>query len=154
MLEFNQEHKLIDLSTIKEKTNRSKNAGKVTLCGILVSSVLLLSGCSHTHANASKNKDISSTAIIMENGNAIIVDLQSYEKYVKDIGSIKYDEYAMDKNFVLYTSSGDKLIVDFASVKIIEGENSHEKAEFIAESLINENGQITDYDEKEYSKTK
>lgn len=162
MLEFNQEHKVADLSAIKFKIKNVKNAGKVIFCGITLSAVLLLSGCSKSNTNTDVQSNAveptitsSVSAIIMENGNAMIVDLQSYKKYTKEIGSVHYEVFAEDRTWVLYTSTGDKILVDFDSVKFIEGEDSHEKAETIAQSLISENGQITCYDEvQSYGKTR
>ena len=160
MLEFNQEHKAADLSAIKSKTEKVKNAGKVMLCGITLSAVLLLSGCSNSNTNTDVQSNaveptITSSAIIMENGNAMIVDLQSYQKYAEERGAENYATFAEDRTWILYTSTGDKILVDFDSVKFIEGEDSHEKAETIAQSLISENGQITCYDEvQSYGKTR
>lgn len=160
MLEFNNEHKMADLSAIKLKTEKARKNGKVMLCGIMLSAVILLSGCKNEIANTNEQidivqKTISSTAIIMENGNAVIIDLKSYDKYTRDMGTSGYDTIANDRIWVLYTSTGDKLLVDFDSVKFIDGENSHEKAEIIAQSLISENGQVTCYDEvQNYGKTR
>lgn len=160
MLEFNQEHKVVDLSEIKSKTEKSRKTGKVMLCGIMISAVLLLSGCKNEEANTNQQINIvqpntSSTAIIMENGNALIVDLQSYDKYIRDMGAGKYDTYAVDRTWILYTSTGDKLLVDFDSVKFVDGEDSHKKAETIAQALISENGEVTCYDEvQSYGKTR
>lgn len=160
MLEFNQEHKVADLSAIKSKTEKARKTGKVMLCGITLSAVLLLSGCGNEVTNTNQQTDVvqpttSSTAIIMENGNALIVDLQSYEKYTDDEGSIHYDIISKDQTWVLHTSTGDKLLVDLDSVKFVDGENSHEKAEAIAQALIGENGQLTCYDEiQSYVKTR
>lgn len=168
MLEFNQDHKVADLSTIKSKTEQARKLGKVMLCGSMLSAVLLLSGCGNqettdmvqNETNTNQQTDAlqpitSSTAIIMENGNAMIVDLQSYVKYTNDRGSSSYSTFAEDRTWVLYTSTGDKLLVDFDSVKFIEGEDSHEKAETIAQALISESGQVTCYDEvQSYGKTK
>ena len=160
MLEFNQEHKAADLSAIKSKTEKVKNAGKVMLCGITLSAVLLLSGCSNSNTNTDVQSNaieptITSSAIIMENGNAMIVDLQSYQKYIEEHGTGQSSSLAMDRTWILHTSTGDKILVDFDSVKLIEGEDSHEKAETIAQSLISENGQITCYDEvQSYGKTR
>lgn len=160
MLEFNQEHKVADLSAIKSKTEKARKTGKVMLCGIMLSAVLLLSGCGNEVTNTNQQIDVvqpitSSTAIIMENENALIVDLQSYDKYIRDMGANHYSTYAEDRTWILYTSNGDKLLVDFDSVKFIEGEDSHEKAETIAQALIGENGQVTCYDEvQSYGKTR
>lgn len=42
MLEFNQEHKVADLSAIKSKIEKARKTGKVLMCGIALSSVLLV----------------------------------------------------------------------------------------------------------------
>lgn len=159
MLEFNHEHVVADLSQIKSKTSKAKKAGKVMLAGVSLSAVMLLSGCGNSNAvtNEQPNVEqpsveqpvITSSAIIMENGNAMIVDLQSYQKYSEERGATRYSTFAEDRTWILYTSNGDKLLVDFDSVKFIEGEDSHEKAETIAQVLIDENGRITCYDEVE-----
>lgn len=160
MLEFNHEHVGADLSQIKSKISRAKKVGKVMLAGVALSAVMLLSGCSNSNAITNEQSGveqpvITSSAIIMENGNAMIVDVQSYQKYVGEQGSTLYDTLAEDRTWILYTSNGDKLLVDFDSVKFIEGEDSHEKAETIAQALIGENGQITCYDEVEtFGKTR
>jgi len=160
MLEFNQEHKVADLSAIKLKTEKARKTGKVIICGIALSSVLLLSGCGNSNVVANEQPSIeqpviTSSAIIMENGNAMVVDLQSYKKYTVDQGSSRWSSYEEDRTWVLYTSTGDKLVVDYDSVKFIDGENSHEKAETIAQALISESGQITCYDEvQSYGKTR
>ena len=160
MLEFNHEHVVADLSQIKSKTSKAKKAGKVMLAGVSLSAVMLLSGCGNSNAvtNEQPNVEqpvITSSAIIMENGNAMIVDLQSYQKYSEERGATLYSIIAEDRTWILYTSNGDKLLVDFDSVKFIEGEDSHEKAETIAQVLIDENGRITCYDEVEtFEKTR
>ncbi len=160
MLEFNQEHKVADLSSIKSKTEKVKYAGKVMLSGITISAILLLSGCSASNTNTDgKSNEVEQTiptsAIIMEDGNAMIVDLCAYEKYTESRGGGAPATLAEDKLWTLYTSTGDIIIVDYNSVKIIMGEDSHEKAETIAESLISENGKITCFNEiKEYGKSK
>lgn len=136
MLEFNLEHKVADMSMIKAKTEKVRKTGKVVLCGVMLSAVLLLSGCDKGTYTAYHSQQ--ATAIIMENGNAMIVDLSSYCKYY----------YGGDeRTFVLETTSGDTLLVDTYCVKFVEGYGSHEKAETIAQALISENGQITCYDE-------
>ena len=53
----------------------------------------------------------------------------------------------MDRAWILYTTSGDSILVDYDSVKIVEGENSHKKEETIAKLLVGEDGSVTCYDE-------
>lgn len=160
MLEFNHEHVGADLSQIKSKTSRAAKVGKVMLAGVALSSAMLLSGCGNSNAVTNEQSSveqpvITSSAIIMENGNAMIVDLQSYQKYSIDQGSTRWASYEEDRTWVLYASTGDKLLIDYDSVKFVDGEDSHKKAETIAQALIGENGQITCYDEvKTFGKTR
>ena len=58
-----------------------------------------------------------------------------------------YSTMSEDRTWVLYTSLGDRLLVDYDSVKFIDGEDAHQRAEIIAQSLISENGQIICYDD-------
>ena len=156
MLEFNNEHKTVDISSIKSTINRAKNAGKVILCGIAISSMLLFSGCGNS-VDKEQQPIITSTAIIMENGNAMIVELQSYRKTPD--GSTVTDQGLLSlTRLALTTIDGDIIVVDSdvnRSLKIIEGENSREKAEMMAQNLLGENGQFFFYGEAEtYRKTR
>ena len=76
MLEFNEQHKSADLSTIKHKLDRAKQIGKVMICGIMISSTLLLSGCGRINQQSVEitEPQITQTAIVMENGNALLID--------------------------------------------------------------------------------
>lgn len=162
MLEFNQEHMGADLSLISEKLEKVKKVGKVTLCGISLSATLLLSGCSHSTTNTETNPNTqtetvqsttTSSAIIMENGNALIVDVSEAIplKYWENTTTYNFAE----RNYVLKTVSGDEIVVDYESLKLVTGENAHEKAETIAQNLISENGHVTCYDEvQNYGMTK
>lgn len=128
MLEFNQTHKGADMSSIKPKLEKVKQLGKVVLGGITVSSVILLSGCE------ARNK-APQTAIITENGsNAIVVDVE--ESLCKN-----------SLTWQLTTMSGDIIYVSTEDVKLINGEDSHAKAEEMAKLLVGENGTVTCYDE-------
>lgn len=86
----------------------------------------------------------TSTAIIMEDGNATIVDLESYEASEQSLSRIE--------SWVLHTSNGDNINVDSSSVRILTSENSHEWAEELAEEMVSEGGRITYYG-KNTSKT-
>jgi len=63
MLEFNQEHKVADLSAIKLKTEKARKTGKVIICGIALSSVLLLSGCGNSNVVANEQPSIEQPVI-------------------------------------------------------------------------------------------
>lgn len=116
-----------------------------------LSLMTLLSGCgtstSTTTSTTEEEQSISTaTAIIIENGNAIIVDITDYKKYSVAEGSNLVSTYAEDRTWVLYTTNDDEVIVDIYSVKIITGSNSHEKAEAMAEILVGPEGFVTSYD--------
>ena len=114
MIEFNSEHVSADLSLIREKTEKMKQMGKVLLCGVTLSGVLLLSGCGQnvnavtTSVNTSSwqkqsdelvldeeskmaetYEEITKTAIIFENGKEVkrkvgYQSLDELRKWVSD----------------------------------------------------------------------
>ena len=141
MLEFNQEHKAADLSAIKSKTEKIKNVGKVMICGIVLSSVLLLSGCSpsKTQSEVVDNSTPAATAIIITNDNALLVDLSEYDN------DYSYGQSVAD----VRDMDGDRLLLGHDYTIIVTGENSHQKAEEMAEGLIGDKGEIICYDEAE-----
>lgn len=150
MLEFNQEHKVADLSEIKPRIEKAKNIGKVMICGVAISAVLLFSGCGPhvTNQQTTEQQNSQITAVVFESGNAMIVDLQSYEKGVAELKGVSHEDVAADQTWRLYTSDGYELVSDVNSVKILEGIDSREKAEAMAESFIGENGKITYFDDE------
>ena len=140
MLEFNEQHKSADLSTIKHKLDRAKQIGKVMICGIMISSTLLLSGCGRINQQSVEvtEPEITQTVIVIENGNALIIDATK----------ISNGGYGNRTNYLeLTTTSGETVLEAVENVHIIEDENSREIAEKYAESLIAENGRITYYED-------
>ena len=79
------------------------------------------------------NDDYIGTAVISMNGNATIVELESYTK--TEDGS----------EIILTTTDGGNLIIDSDSVVVIDGENSHDVAYDLAATMIDENGQVTEF---------
>ena len=72
------------------------------------------------------------TAVITADGNATIVDLESYSK-------------SDDNNeMILTTIDGEQITVDTDSVVVLSGENSHDLAFELAENMIDDNGEITE----------
>ena len=136
MLEFNEQHKSADLSAIKPKLERAKKIGKTTLCGILVASMLLFSGCGMKKPNESIGQTEQVTAIVFHDENAIIMDLDKYCYY----GTTA-------QNILLYTTTGEMHIVSVENAHVIEGENSKEIAEVMARKLVGENGTLSYYEE-------
>lgn len=131
MFEANKKQE-VESTSIKHKLVRT--GGKIILSGVLISSTLLLSGCT-----SDENKTF--TAIFITNDNALLIDVDEYQYY-------RSGEVAM------YDMNGNKITIDSENVIIIKGENSHEKAQQIAEDLIGEKGEIVDYNEEQgYSKT-
>ena len=141
MLEFNKDHMAADLSAIKPKTKKLKNIGRVVICGIALSSVLVLGGC--TYKKSVDNSPVA-TAIVFQNDNAMLMDLSKY------YGESPYGRPVAD----VYDMDGDRLLLGLDHTIIVTGENSHQKAEKTAENLVGGNGKITYYDEDEdYEKT-
>lgn len=133
---------------------RLKKAASMVVAGtIALTSVVGLTGCGQdAEKTVSKtddeNTNVTKTAIIMENGNALIVDVVEEEFF-------SMEDFRLERSYLLKTTSGDEIVVDFDKFKLISGENSHEKAETIAQALIGEDGQVICYDEVEnYGKTR
>lgn len=117
-----------------------KKASTALVLGSIIS-CLALSGCGMSNSKQNSEKDIETgTAILVENKDAILIKL--YEPNYNG-----YRTSVIDRYIILETASGDKILVDQRSVQIIIGENSYEKAEAIAESLVDESGQIINYDD-------
>ena len=140
MLEFNQNHKVADTSSIRHKL--VKTGGKVLLCGILISSILLLSGCgAKKEVTTNDNLTPVATAIIMTNDNALLMDLSRYDNlFDRNFSNGKSLSRVSDMN-------GDELILSHEDAIIVVGENSHERAEKMAEALVGEKGEVICYDE-------
>lgn len=77
MLEVNNNHKSTDLSKIKNKSKRNKV--KVIVAGILLSSILLLSGCKKTE-NVNENLD---RVMITINDETYAFDITDYHRWSK-----------------------------------------------------------------------
>ena len=142
MLEFNEKHKIADISSVKKRT--SLNTGKAIVCGILISSMILFSGCGASEVNAEYNPDVEGTIILLNDNSAVVMDYvdQNYGK-----NSARASTYeAVD---------GTKYRVATENSVLCTGENHHEKAEEMARSLVGPDGNVTCYgmDETEEHKT-
>ena len=143
MIKFNQEHVGATSTQISSKVKKPTNVDKVMRW-----SVFLLSGCGRLDNITEKKFDISvgiASAIIMENGNAMIVDARDASSFRvlsesrnRNAGS-RY--FVSDKIYVPEMLPEDKLPIDYDSLA------SHKKSWKIAQSLISENGQVICYDE-------
>lgn len=147
MLEFDQSHKVVNTSSIKNKVDKAKRMGKVKVAGILLASVLLLSGCaSIREIKANKEfKKVSSenqtqTAFFIDGNNATIMDVVSADDYKRYTDSF-------DRRITIKTKDGDRYLVDSDSVQFVIGENSHEMAKILATNLLGEDAFVVDYDE-------
>lgn len=134
MLEFNEQHKSADLSPIKPKLDKAKKVGKATICGILIASTLLFSGCGMIDKSRVYS-DVTETAIVLHDETAMIVDIEDHFAY------------SNGQNIKLQTSTGEDIIISAKNVHIVEDENSREIAEEMAKQLVGENGTVTYYDE-------
>ena len=109
----------------------------VSICGVGLSKCVLnkndkVSTRNNTTIEEYDNNYVG-TAVISMNGNATIVELESYTK--TEDGS----------EIILTTTDGGNLIIDSDSVVVIDGENSHDVAYDLAATMIDENGQVTEY---------
>lgn len=154
MIEFNDKHVAADISGIKPKIEKIKNLGKVFICGVLISSALLLSGCDQIDVayeeKLLKKEEIkvdTSTAIIFENGNALVVDVSSFKKLVSHESGLINDFDPDDRIWIIIATSGQKIIVNQSNIQIINGINSHEVAVAVANSLVAPTGKVTCYDD-------
>lgn len=145
MVEFNNSHKMADLSIIETRKEKIKKYGKSLMCGTMISSMLLFSGCNVKDSNV-KDSDLPiATAIIITNNNALIMDLSDYDNNYSNGQSIAY----------IKNMNGDKLRIGHEDIIILDGEGSHQKAEEMAEFLIGETGEVICYDESNnFSRTK
>ena len=90
--------------------------------------IVSLSGCTNTE-DIELEKEPVATAIIMENENALILDVGSYQYF---------DGYAN-----IYDKYDNMMKIDNDNVIVVEGENSQERAKLLAETLISENGKVS-----------
>jgi len=138
MLDFNEKHKVADLSAIKHKFIKT---GKVIVSGILISSVMMLSGCGLTTRYPEQieqtDKNVIATAVIINDKQAVIADLIDFDKdysYGQEIAKIQ-------------TTNGDVMIVGNENIYIVTGENTHESAEKLAASLTGLDGEVVCYNQ-------
>lgn len=138
MLEFNEKHKVADLSAIK---NKLITTGKVIVSGVLISSVMMLSGCGLTYNTPNfpeqKDEGVIATAVMINDKQAIIVDLIDFDK------DYSYGQTTAE----IQTTNGDIMIVGHENTYIITGENTHQSAEKLAADLVGADGQVICYNE-------
>jgi len=79
MLEFNEEHKKVDLSHTDIKNGKYKKSGKVMLGGILLSTIILFSGCGKTVSKDSTS-DLNRAMISIGN-ECVVVDINGYARW-------------------------------------------------------------------------
>ena len=124
MLEFDNEHVSADLSQINKKSSNNKRIGKkILLVGILITSLLLLSGCNY---DLFDTKYTFNKAIIFGDDCATIVEIKKWTDYDGEQLQIETN----DGTFILTSSFDTKLIDDRKSdikaediVKAIKGED-------------------------------
>lgn len=99
--------------------NRNETIKKVIIGGIsVIAGSALLS--SMIYGREEDRPVYTTTAIIMENGNPTLVDLESYEPKERTFTSVD--------SWILHTVDGEEIIVNSEDITIITSENSHELA--------------------------
>ena len=87
MLEFNSEHKKVDLSHSDMGNGKYKKSGKVMLGGILLSAVILFSGCVKTVSKDSTS-DLNRAMICIGN-EYVVVDIDGYTRWSESNTELK-----------------------------------------------------------------
>lgn len=131
MLEFNEQHKYADLSSVKPKLDRAKHIGKVAILGIMISSTLLLSGCNYTMFDT---KYTFNKAIILSEDCASIIEIKKWKDYDGEQLQIQTKDGA-----IILTSSKD--------TKLIDDRNSNISAEDLIRTIKGDDVQINYLDE-------
>lgn len=124
-----KESKIINEDFLVE--NRKETIKKVIIGGIsVIAGSALLS--SMLYVREEDRPVYTTTAIIMENGNPTIVDLESYEPKDRTFTSVD--------SWILHTVDGEDIIVDSDNITIITSQNSHELALSHLEEMTKEDG--------------
>ena len=90
MLEFNKEHKKADLSHTDIKNGKYKKSGKVMLGGILLSTIILFSGCS-TKVDKNSNSDLNRAMISIGN-EYVVVDVNEFTRWTDSNTELKLSD--------------------------------------------------------------
>lgn len=129
MLNFNKEHSVADLSSIKPKMNKAKNTGKTLLAGIALSSMLLLSGCGNY--DMFDTKYTFNKAIIFGENCATIIEIESWR------------DYEDGEQIQLETKDGAYILTSSFDTKLIDDRNSAINAEDVVKAIKGNDVQIT-----------
>ena len=109
---------------------------KETIKKVLIGGISVIAGTailsSMIYVREEDRPVYTTTAIIMENGNPTIVDLESYEPKDRTFTSVD--------SWILHTVDGEEIIVDSEDITIITSQNSHELALSRLEEMTNEDG--------------
>ena len=151
MLNYDEEHKAADLSPIKSKLKKFWKACKEEVAVIIVGgvglSIAVVFGISLIHLALREPSTPTypnrGTAIVTQGDNALLIDINDYHRE-KSTNMLMGTEYG--DLIYLTLEDGSTYIGNVNNTQIIKGEDSHEKAETIAQTLIGENGTIVDYD--------
>ena len=145
MLNFSEEHKSVDLSSIKSKLEKVGKSLVIKIGAILLSAVILFSGCSYNPQTGEiSHHQETYIAMVIENNKVMLIELESSKSY--DELSEGYVAKKVDY-IQLHTKSGEVLLFPVESVRIIKDENSKEVGEELAKYFFGEDVEIEYYDE-------
>ena len=145
MLNFDNSHKTADMSSVKSKIEKAKVAGKVLLAGAFISGCIMFGNYigdqMFPHEKDGVLPPVNYSAVVQENDHAMIVDLNYYTE-------VGHSPLAIHDNsgVLLVTPEGDRIVTGVDSVTIFDGDDAHEKAENYAQSMYQQDGQITYYE--------
>ena len=135
MLEFNQDHKKADLSSVKSKLEKAKIAGTVMLGGIFIAGCIMFGNYIGNQAfpnNENGDVPVNYSAVVEKDDQAMVVDLNYYTQRLNGNPFVKSDQYT------LVTPDGDRIVTQKDAVVIFDGDDAHEKAESYAQEKYDE----------------
>jgi len=113
MLEFNEKHKKVDLSHVNSNSGRYKRSSKVVLAGILLSTVILFSGCSDK-VDKPLSLDLNRAMISIGN-ECVVVDINGYARWDRSNTTLELTDgttiigHPSDINLYNSNNSGDRI---------------------------------------------
>lgn len=139
MINFNKEHAVVDMTSVKEKMEKVKNIGKASLAGVAVSSMLLLSGCGNY--TLLDTKYTFNKAIIFGDDCATIIEIEKW---------CDYD----GEQLQLQTKDGAYILTSSFDTKLIDDRKSEISAEDLIRAIKGDDVQINYLDKKANENTK
>ena len=126
---------------LQNKINLLNLKKKLLSLGLIISTLGFI-GCESDNSSNTKKQEV---AVIINNGNALIVETYFFNDKWHGIKKVLSNT---DNIYKITTNDGSSIYSDSCNVFFIVSDNAKEKAEILASTLIDEDGKIEYYDEK------